>query len=193
MKRFILPITVFTVLLSSFIYSVVHNWSIDSAHSRLGFKVKHMGISDANGSFEKVSCSVNTMNDNDFNGAIFEMTIDANSINTGLEARDNHLKSDDFFSVSKFPNIHFKSISCKMGKNNNYELKGILTMHGISKEVSLMATHNGNAKNRSGADIAGFYITGKINRMDFEVGKDMPYAVVENAVILHADLEFVKN
>lgn len=193
MKKIILPVSAALLVLCSFTYSVMQSWSIDSAHSRLGFKVKHMGISDANGAFDKVTCSVNTANDVDFNGATFEMTIDANSINTGLDARDNHLMSDDFFAVSKFPTLQFKSTSCKKMKDNKYQITGALTMHGITKEVTLDATHNGNAKNRAGSDIAGFYISGKINRLDFEVGKDMPLAVVENSVLLQADLEFVKN
>mgnify|MGYP001256617888 FL=1 len=90
MKKIILPVSAALLVLCSFTYSVMQSWSIDSAHSRLGFKVKHMGISDANGAFDKVTCSVNTVNDVDFNGATFEMSIDANSINTGLDARDNH-------------------------------------------------------------------------------------------------------
>lgn len=193
MKKTILPLSMLVILLSSFTYVLVQSWTIDAAHSRLGFKVKHMGISDANGSFDKVSSTVTTVNDADFNGATFELTAEANSINTGLEARDNHLKSDDFFAAAKFPTLQFKSTSCKKLKGNTYQIIGNLTMHGISKEVTLEATHNGNAKNRAGADVAGFYIFGKINRLDFGVGKDTPLAVVENTVTLQADLEFVKN
>lgn len=66
-------------------------------------------------------------------------------------------------------------------------------MHGVTKEVTLTATHNGNAKNRAGIDVAGFKITGKFNRLDFGIGKDMPVAVVSDEINLAADLEVIKN
>jgi len=72
-----------------------------------------MGISDANGAFDKVTCNVNTANDKDFTDATFDLVAETNSINTGLEARDNHLRSEDFFAVSQFPTISFKSSACK--------------------------------------------------------------------------------
>jgi len=169
------------------------NWGLDAAHSRLGFKVLHMGISDANGAFDKVTCNVTTANESDFIDATFDLVADANSINTGLEARDNHLRSEDFFAVSQYPTIAFKSTSCKKVKGKKYLVKGNLSMHGITKEVSLTATHNGNAKNRAGIDVAGFKITGKFNRSDFGVGKDMPTTVVADEIQLEADLEVVKN
>ncbi len=169
------------------------SWGIDGAHSRLGFKVTHMGISNANGAFDKVTCNVTTANDKDFVDATFDLTAEANSINTGLEARDNHLRSEDFFAVSQYPTISFKSTSCKKLKGKNYLLKGNLSMHGVTKEVLLNAVHNGNAKNRAGADVAGFKITGKFNRSDFGIGKDMPVSVVADEIQLDADLEVVKN
>ena len=169
------------------------SWGIDSAHSRLGFKVVHMGISNANGSFDKVSCNVTTTNDKDFTDATFDLVADANTVNTGLEARDNHLRSEDFFAVSQHPIIAFKSTSCKKVKGKKYLLTGNLSMHGVTKEVMLTATHNGYAKNRAGLDVAGFKITGKINRSDFSIGKDMPVAVVADEIQLEADLEVVKN
>ena len=169
------------------------SWTLDSAHSRLGFTAVHMGISDANGAFDKVTCTVTTANDNDFSNATFDLVAEASSINTGLEARDNHLKSEDFFAVSQFPNIQFKSTSCTKLKGKKYLVKGNLSMHGVTKEVTLTATHNGNAKNRAGIDVAGFKITGKFNRLDFGIGKDMPVAVVSDEINLAADLEVIKN
>jgi polyisoprenoid-binding protein YceI len=176
----------------SFVLTNVGQWSIDGAHSRLGFTVNHMGISNANGAFDKVECIVNTVNETDFTGASFELTADANSINTGVEARDNHLRSADFFDVSKYPSISFKSTSCKKLKGKKYLLVGNLSMHGVTKEITLNATHNGNAKNRSGLDMAGFNISGKFNRSDFGIGKDMPVGVVADEINLNADLEVVK-
>jgi polyisoprenoid-binding protein YceI len=103
------------------------------------------------------------------------------------------LRSDDFFAVSQYPTIAFKSTSCKKLKGKKYLLTGNLSMHGVTKEVILTATHNGNAKNRAGADVAGFKITGKFNRSDFSIGKDMPVNVVADEIQMEADLEVVKN
>jgi polyisoprenoid-binding protein YceI len=191
MKKLILIVTAFI----TFSFALINQgtWNLDTAHSRLGFTAVHMGISDANGAFDKVTCTVTTANDKDFNNATFDLVADASSINTGLEARDNHLKSEDFFAVSQFPNLQFKSTSCTKVKGKKYLIKGNLSMHGVTKEVSLTATHNGNAKNRAGLDVAGFKITGKFNRLDFGVGKDMPVAVVSDEINLTADLEVIKN
>ena len=191
MKKFILIVTAFI----AFSFALINQgtWNLDTAHSRLGFTAVHMGISDANGAFDKVTCTVTTANDQDFSNATFDLVADASSINTGLEARDNHLKSEDFFAVSQFPNIQFKSTSCTKLKGKKYLIKGNLSMHGVTKEVSLTATHNGNAKNRAGLDVAGFKITGKFNRLDFGIGKDMPVAVVSDQINLAADLEVIKN
>jgi len=191
MKKLILIVTAFI----TFSFALINQgtWNLDTAHSRLGFTAVHMGISDANGAFDKVTCTVTTANDKDFNNATFDLVADASSINTGLEARDNHLKSEDFFAVSQFPNLQFKSTSCTKVKGKKYLIKGNLSMHGVTKEVSLTATHNGNAKNRAGLDVAGFKITGKFNRLDFGVGKDMPVAVVSDEINVTADLEVIKN
>ena len=169
------------------------SWILDAAHSRLGFTAVHMGISEANGAFDKFNCTVTTANDKDFADAKFDLVAEASSLNTGLDARDNHLKSEDFFAVSQYPTIQFKSTSCTKLKGKKYLIKGNLSMHGITKEVSLTATHNGNAKNRAGLDVAGFKITGKFNRLDFGIGKDMPVAVVSDEITLSADLEVIKN
>jgi polyisoprenoid-binding protein YceI len=191
MKKIILISTAFI----AFSFALINEgiWNLDTAHSRLAFTAVHMGISDANGAFDKVTCTVTTANDKDFNNATFDLVADASSINTGLEARDNHLKSEDFFAVSQFPNLQFKSTSCTKVKGKKYLIKGNLSMHGVTKEVTLTATHNGNAKNRAGLDVAGFKISGKFKRLDFGVGKDMPVAVVSDEINLVADLEVIKN
>lgn len=192
MKNSIYALLFVVFIASSFTLLEKLTWGLDAAHSRLGFKVVHMGISDANGAFDKVICKVSSASINDFTDATFELTAEANSINTGLEARDNHLKSNDFFGAETYPSIVFTSTSCKMVKGKKYLLKGNLSMHGVTQEVSLTATHNGNAKNRAGIDVAGFKIKGKFNRLDFGVGKDMPTSIVADEIQVEADLEFVK-
>jgi len=182
-----------SLLTLSFVVVTQGSWTLDTAHYRLGFTAVHMGISDANGCFEKVECTVTTTNDKDFSDATFELVADASSINTGHKGRDNHLQSEDFFAISQYPMIQFKSTSCTKLKGKKYALTGNLSMHGITQEVKLTATHNGNTKNRAGTDVAGFKITGKFNRLDFGIGKNTPELVVSNEIKLVADIEVIKN
>jgi polyisoprenoid-binding protein YceI len=112
-------------------------------------------------------------------------------VNTGLEMRDNHLKTGDFFDVEKFPTLTFKSTSVKKAKGNNYTIVGDFTMHGVTKAVSLVGVHTGSAKNRAGNDVAGLQITGVVKRSDYGVGQVGPG--LSDEVKLIADLEVSKN
>lgn len=88
-------------------------WNADPAHTNVRFDVKHLGVSYIDGQFTKVEGSVVTTNATDFQDAAINFTIDVNSIDTRIEARNNHLKTDDFFNVEKFPTIKLKSVSFK--------------------------------------------------------------------------------
>jgi polyisoprenoid-binding protein YceI len=162
--------------LFSFTALEVANWSLDGAHSRLGFTITHMGITNISGHFSNFDVKI---------------TAQSNSVNTGLEMRDNHLKTGDFFDVEKFPTLTFKSTSVKKAKGNNYTIVGDFTMHGVTKAVSLVGTHTGSAKNRAGNDVAGLQITGVVKRSDFGVGQAGPG--LSDEVNLIADLEVSKN
>lgn len=190
MKKVILSISA-GLLLMSFAVAAVATWSTDKAHSRFGFTINHMGISDINGEFSKFDVTVTTPNA-DFTGATIEMTAEAKSINTGIGMRDDHLRTADFFDVEKYPTLTFKSTSVKKGKGkNSYVVNGDLTMHGVTKAVSFTAVHNGTAKNQAGNDVAGFKMLGSIKRSDFGVGQPSPGLADE--VKLIADLEVAKN
>jgi polyisoprenoid-binding protein YceI len=122
-----------------------------------------------------------------------EMTADATSIDTGNDIRDNDLKSDKYFNVAKYPTITFKSTSFKKIDATSYKVSGNLTIKGVTKPVVLdvlarTGVHPMNKKN-----IAGFRITGKINRKDFSVGADAPEAIVSNEIQLTANAEFAKD
>ena len=95
--------------LFSFTALELANWSLDGAHSRLGFTIQHMGITDIHGQFSNFDVKISTPND-DFAGATIEMTAQVNSINTGIEMRDNHLKTADFFDAEKYPKMTFTGI-----------------------------------------------------------------------------------
>jgi len=191
MKKLIITLSVAFALVS-FVVLEVGSWSLDAGHSRLGFTVKHMGVSETVGQFDKFDVKITTPNA-DFTGATLELTAEAKTINTYLSMRDDHLRSADFFEVDKYPTITFKSTSVKKLKGNKYAITGDFTMHGVTKTVVLAAVHAGTTKNRAGADLAGLKVTGVIKRSEYNVGATLPNTVVADEIYLNADLEVVKN
>ena len=188
MKKVFVAFAAFA-LLASFIINEVASWSLDGAHSRLGFTITHMGITDINGEFSKFDVKISTPNA-DFSDATIEMNAEAKSINTGLSMRDEHLRTADFFDVEKYPTLSFKSTSIKKEKGNKYTVVGDFTMHGKTKSVKLTAIHTGSAKNQAGGDVAGLKLTGTVKRSDFGVGQAGPG--LSDEVKLNADLEIAK-
>ena len=161
-------------------------WNLDRSHSSIKFSVSHMVVSEADGKFGDFDVKVASDNA-DFSDANIDVTIKSASINTDDAKRDEHLKSADFFDVNTYPSITFK---------NGYKLTGDFTMHGITKKVSLDAKFGGIAKSPWGQTVAGFKVTGKINRKDYGVSwsklLDNGGAVVGDEVELNASLELVK-
>jgi polyisoprenoid-binding protein YceI len=145
-------------------------WKVDASHSKLGFSVVHAMVSETEGKFKVFDGSAESKTEMDFTNANINFSADVNSINTEDAKRDGHLKSADFFDAEKFPTITFKSTGMKLdGKGKtSYFLEGDLTMHGITKKVTLNAIGAaktvkdpyGNIKN-------GFKVTGVISRKDF--------------------------
>lgn len=186
-----------TILLSAFFFlSAFTNynniWMNDDPHSQVGFTVKHLGISEVSGNFTDFDVTVNSKKP-DFSDAIFEFTANVASIDTRVEARDNHLKSADFFDASQYPSINFKSNSLKKTAENEYHLSGNLTMHGITKPVTLNLKYNGTVENpMSKKQTAGFQLTGTIKRSDFKIGSTFPEAVISDEVVIKADGEFIR-
>ena len=138
-------------------------WSVDKAHSKIGFNVPHMAISEVEGNFREFDASV-VSNAADFNGADVTFTAKTASIDTDNERRDNHLKSADFFDAEKNPELSFKGKLVKQG--GKYKLKGDLTMHGVTKPVEFDVTYGGTMNTGKG-EKAGFKIVGKVNRQDY--------------------------
>jgi polyisoprenoid-binding protein YceI len=190
MKKFAFILSAF-VLLTSF--SVFNNvWTNDDPHSQLGFTVTHLGISDISGGFNDFDAKV-TSSKPDFSDAVFELTAKVASIDTRVEARDNHLKSADFFDAAKFPELKFKSNSLSKTAENKYKLQGDLTFHGITKPVSLDLEYKGAVENpMSKKQTAGFKIKGIIKRSDYNLGSGFPEAIISNEVRIEANGEFVQ-
>ena len=192
-KQIFLAITALTVVFYSFTVVTNTEWTNDTAHSKLGFSVSHMMISDVEGYFKKVNIKLITTKP-DFADAVVEVTADVASINTDNEKRDGHLQSEDFFDAAKYPVITFKSTSFKKGNTaGTYVVKGNLTMHGVTKPVTLTAVAKTGVHPMSKKSIAGFKISGKLKRSDFAIGGSTPTAIVGDEVVINANAEFSKN
>lgn len=163
-------------------------WVLDPMHSEVQFKVKHLVISTVSGFFKSFEGSLTTEND-DFTGAQIEFSLDVNSVDTNQEHRDTHLKGAEFFDAEQFPHITFKSTSFTKKDDEEYELKGDLTIKGVTKPVTLNVEHGGSAADFYGNTKAGFDITGKINRKDFGLTWD---GVTEaGSVVVGEDIKLV--
>jgi len=194
MKKQILIATIaISAIFFSFTVVTTTSWSFDKSHAKLGFSVTHLMISDVEGSFKNATATLTTTKE-DFTDAVVEMTAEASSINTDHEKRDAHLQSADFFDVAQFPTLTFKSTSFKKTKTaNTYVVKGNLTMHGITKPVTLTAVAKTGIHPMNKKTVAGFKITGTLKRSDFGIGGGTPTAIVSDEVLINANAEFVKN
>jgi len=167
-------------------------WKNDDPHSQLGFTVTHLGVSDVSGTFNDFDVTV-TSSEPDFSDAVFELTANVASLDTRVEARDNHLKSADFFDAEKFPTITFKSIFLEKVDNDKYKLTGNLTMHGVTKPVTMALQYNGTVENAMNKkQTAGFQLTGTLKRSDFGIGVNFPEPMISDEVRIKADGEFIR-
>lgn len=141
-------------------------WKVDQAHSEIKFKVKHLVVSTVTGQFATFSGTVESEKP-DFSDAKISFEADVNSIDTNNEQRDAHLKSPDFFDAANYPKLTFVSKSITKKSDDEYVVVGDMTIRGTTKEISLKVIYNGSTKGFGGVDVAGFEITGKLNRFDF--------------------------
>ena len=167
------------------------NWSLDTSHSEVHFKVKHMVISTVTGSFDEFNANV-TSNSDDFSDAKFSFTADVSSINTKNGDRDNHLKSDDFFAADEFPQIKFDSNS---GIQNG-KISGEIEIRGVKQPIELDADFGGVITDPWGSQRAGFEFEGQLNRKDFGLSwsstTEAGGLVVGDKIKLIINLEFVQ-
>ena len=170
-------------------------WNLDAAHSEIGFKVKHMMITNVSGSFGKFDASVETEGD-DFSTAQIDFTADLNTISTGNTDRDNHLKSADFFDTAQFSELKFVSTKLEKKDESNFVLSGDLTIRGVKRPVKLDVDFGGIGKDPWGNEKAGFTVTGKINRTDFSLNWNAALetggVLVSEEVRLYAEIQLVK-
>jgi polyisoprenoid-binding protein YceI len=140
-------------------------WTTDPAHSEVTFKVKHMMITNVTGILKDFTVEAYTDGDA-FNNAEVNFVGKLNSISTNNEQRDAHLRSEDFFDVEKNPEVTFKSTGYSK-VSDDITLEGDLTIHGITKPITLDIEFNGVGKDPLGVFKAGFSVRGKLNRKDF--------------------------
>ena len=143
-------------------------WVLDPTHSELGFKIKHLMITNISGSFKNFQAEVETK-DIDFTTAKISLTAEMKSISTNNEQRDAHLRNADFFEVEKYPELKFRSTKIEKTDSDTFSLYGELALKGVTKPVKLDVEYNGVAKDPWSGERAGFVITGKINRSDWGV------------------------
>ncbi len=141
-------------------------WKIDPVHSEINFKVKHLVVSTVRGHFNNFEASIEADKD-DFSDAKIKFEAETKSINTQNEQRDAHLKSADFFDAEKHPKMTFTSTSIKKISDYELQVKGNLTIRGITKEITLDVIYNGMVAGFGGMEVAGFEIRGKLNRFDY--------------------------
>jgi len=172
------------------------NWQLDTAHSELEFKVRHMMISTVKGQFKTFDVKVENSSD-DLTQAQVEVTIEVDSIDTKNEQRDQHLKSSDFFDAASNPTILFKSTSIEREDDENYRINGDLTIKGNTKSITLNVEFGGVAKDPWGNDKVGYTVNSKINRTDFgltwNAALETGGVMVSEEVKFSADVQFVKS
>ena len=163
------------------------NYILDKGHSRLGFKIRHRNIVDVNGEFKSFTLTL-SLSKNDWKNASLKLNAQTSSISTGIEGRDNHLRSEDFFDVEKYPDLSFESSKIYKRKNK-LVIEGNLKMHGITKKVFLNGSVTGPITTKRGDQIIGFHLNGPVKRSDFKIGNISPG--IADEVFLHADIELI--
>jgi polyisoprenoid-binding protein YceI len=195
MKRIIASIAA-VIALSLPLASFASTWSIDPDHSNIGFKVRHLMVSNVKGNFDKHSGTVE-INDKDITKSKVEVTIDTNSINTNVQKRDEHLRSADFFDVAKFPTMTFVSKKVTKAGKDKLKVTGDLTLHGVTKEVVLAVDGpTKESKDPWGNIRKGATATTTINRKDFGLtwnkALETGGVVVGDEVVITLEIEMIK-
>jgi polyisoprenoid-binding protein YceI len=170
-------------------------WSIDQAHSEIGFRVRHLMIAHVNGSFKTFDASIYTTA-KDFSTAEIDLWIDASSIVTGDDLRDKHLKSSEFFDAKRHKQLTFVSSTIgQADSNGNHELWGELTMLGVTHNVKLELKFGGIVNDPWGNERSGFTVAGKISRSDWGLIWNTPTEsgglMVSDEVSIYCEFEVI--
>jgi polyisoprenoid-binding protein YceI len=183
-------ITLISALAISIIGFTQNTYTLDKHHARLTFTALHIGISHIDGIFQVFDATLVSSKE-DFSDAQIEMIADVNSLNTEVEMRDADLR-DNWLETKKYPKLSFKSTSFTKTEGNNYKLKGLITIHGVTKPIEFDVVFNGKGQNPQTKKFSyGFTITGKLNRTDFNIGGESIPTGVGYEIDLKANVEFI--
>lgn len=182
-------IALLLLLTASHTFAATETYTIDPAHSSVEFKVGHF-LSKVSGRFDQFTGTIKFDKDAPEKSEV-QGSIDTTSINTNQAKRDTHLRTADFFDVEKFPKMAFQSKSWKKLSDNEFEVTGDLTLHGVTKPVALKVTSLGFGPGMKGAQLSGWQATGKIMRSDFGMTGSAP--VVGNEVAIEINAEASKS
>jgi len=170
-------------------------WNFDASHSHVGFKVRHLMITNVKGEFTKCTASVTT-EDDQFESAKIKFSTEVASITTGSEQRDGHLKGAEFFDADHFSTIEFESDGMTKTGKNAFKLHGKLTIKGISKEIEVIVIASDLVKDPWGQTKIGFEVNAVINRADFGLVWNAPLEtggmLLSEDVYVNAEMQFVK-
>jgi len=167
-------------------------WTTDKNHAQLHFSAVHFGIAHIEGVFREFTVTMVSEKE-DFSDAQVEMVAQVASVNTQVEMRDNDLRSKNWFDAEQFPVITFKSTSFKKAEGKDYQLAGNITLHGVTMPVVFNVVFNGWAVTMTKKKTAGFTVTGKLKRSDFNVGGTPPETGVSDEIEVWANVEIGKN
>lgn len=168
-----------------------NTYTLDKMHARISFSIKHMGISFVEGVFQDFEATLVSSKE-DFTDAQIGMTAQVKSFYTGVEMRDNDLR-DNWFEASKFPTLSFTSTSFTKVDGNIYKLKGNITIHGVTQQITFDVVYNGKAQSPfSKKYSAGFTITGMLKWKDFGI-VEKGFPTVAEDVAVRSNVEFVIN
>lgn len=161
-------------------------WNIDSEHSVAAFTVRHFMITLVRGQFNRITGSIQFDPEDPILGSV-EAAIEAAGVYTGIPKRDEHLRSPDFLDVEKFPFIHFKSRQVERVGVNYYKVTGELTLHGITRTVTLDVEYLGRVRSPFDEDISiGFSVSTRINRLEY--GVSWNFAMENGGLVAGNDL-----
>jgi polyisoprenoid-binding protein YceI len=167
-------------------------WKLDKQNAKIGFSLNHLLLSEIEGSFPNFDIRL-TDGSGDFSDVSVEAAIYTPTIKTIHPERDKYLQLSAFFNVSKFPYIHFKSTALTKTAQRRYCLTGILSMLGVKHFIDLDVVHHGNTRNQdTGYQQAGFTVSGRLKRFDYQLASAIPAAILNNDVRVFANLEFRK-
>ena len=172
----------FLVLLVASVFAFAADYKLDTAHSQVEFKIKHLGLSNVKGNFGKFDGTLSADN-----GKLTALNgdVDISSINTNNQNRDEHIKAPDYFDAQKFPKATLKLIKMS-GDNGEFDL----SIKGVTKRVNLGVEIFGVSKDeRAGQEVIGLSLSGKINRKDFGIATGTPSAALGDEVTLTIDIE----